>query len=162
MKVKAPIISFTIPGPPYAQKRARATNAGKFARVHDHPDNKSWAGRAQVHMLEAMKGRKPFTGPVRLTITAMFACPKSKHRKRTPVPEQWSNNAKDISNCVKAVEDAGNGILWVDDRQAVWLRAFKRQAAQGAPPAVYVSVCEVVDYEEPAADGPATGSSNAT
>ncbi len=138
------MIHVVIPGEPHSQQRHRAMRRGKHAATYDPKANKSWKGAAQVHMLEAMDGREPLTGPVVLTVTAVFALPKSKHRKRNRVQRQWSGNAKDIDNICKAVMDAANGVLWVDDRQVVNLKAWKFQGAQDEAPFVRVTALEAV------------------
>lgn len=144
------MIQFTIPGDPFAQPRVRATNRGKFAGVYEPKSAKSWKGAAQVHMAAALAAvtgvtdgccvLDPATGPVCVRIVAYFSLAKSHHRKRTPVPAQWNQGAKDVDNIAKAVLDAGNGILWIDDRQVVTLLVKKITATQGEPGRVEVTV----------------------
>lgn len=131
-------IRIVIPGEPYSQKRARATIRGKHAGVYDPKSNRNWKAYAQAKMLEAMGERAPVTGPVMLFITAYFKLAKTHHRKRKPVEAAPSQNAKDFDNIAKAVCDAANGVLWVDDRQ-VWRGTVEKwTGAQGQPPAVIV------------------------
>ncbi len=152
MKVRAPIVSFVVPGPPVAWSRSGGKafigGDGKaHARRFTRPELRSYKAVVQHHALEAFKACNvgPFTGPVRVNMTFKFPCPKSAHRKRTPVPEQWSTNAKDIDNCCKSIMDALNGVAYEDDRQVTWLQAVKRRAAQDDVPAVYVHISEVTD-----------------
>jgi len=142
------VIRVVIPGEPHAQKRHRTRVIGKHAQAYDHPDSRSWKGAAQVHMLVAMDGRPPLSGPLRLVIYAFFALPKSKHRKRVPVREAWSVKNKDADNLAKAVMDAGNGVLWGDDRQVCNLHVTKRTAAQGEAARMLVSVVELEALDE--------------
>lgn len=125
--------SLVIPGEPFALKRARAFRMGAGVRFHDDPRNVSWKGSAIVLMRASMAGAAPATGPVRLSVVARFACPKGDERKRDPRPERWSLSQKDADNILKAVGDAGNGVLWNDDRQVVEAHVVKRIAAQGCP-----------------------------
>lgn len=134
------MISLTIPGEPFSLKRARAARAGRFVRMHDDPRNVSWKGAAVMLMQAAMKGRAPLTGPLRLDVVAWFSCPKGDERKREPRERRWSESQKDLDNIVKAVGDAGNGVLWLDDRQVCMIVAAKKIAAQGDPAAMNVSV----------------------
>lgn len=136
------MVSFSIPGEPFSLKRPRAMRFGGFVRIHDPHANANWKGNAALFMSSAMAGRQPFAGPVTLTVTAYFSCPKSDESKRSPKPERWSLNAKDLDNIVKAIGDAGNGVLWNDDRQVVEVHARKRIAAQGEPPRTVVQVQE--------------------
>ena len=135
-----------IPGEPFALQRGRArVVGGKYARVYDPKANTTWKGTAGQWMLAArnLAGALAFTGPVSLRITALFACPKTDERVKTPRPERWSKAKKDVDNIAKAVGDAGNGILWLDDRQVVSLIVTKRIAAQGEPARVLVEVEEL-------------------
>ena len=82
----------------------------------------------------------PFTGPLVVTIKAVYALPKGKYRKRVPRLSEPSQNAKDVDNIAKAVLDAGNGVLWVDDHQVWRLTVEKWQGAQDEAPHVEVVV----------------------
>lgn len=138
------IVVVRIPGPPLAQGRGRVgrTKSGHSV-VYDPEKSRSWKGAAQQHMAVAAKALdwKPSDSPVTVLIEALFPCPKSDYRKREPRPVRWHTKANgDIDNVEKAVLDAGNGILWIDDRSVVSISAFKVIAAQGQPPEVRVSL----------------------
>lgn len=134
------MIRVTIPGEPFSLKRPRAVRVGAFVRVHDPHANANWKGNAALFMSAAMAGRAPLAGPVRLTATFYFSCPRSEERKRNPQPERWSQHAKDLDNCLKAIGDAGNAVLWADDRQIAEIVARKRIAAQGQSPRTEITV----------------------
>ena len=61
---------------------------------------------------------RPIAGDVFMRLTFYLQPPKRKVRERPGVKP-------DLSNLVKAVEDAANGILWNDDSQVVILHAKK-------------------------------------
>ena len=48
--------------------------------------------------------------------------------------------APDLDNMIKAVLDAGNGVLWADDRQITDIVASKRWAQVNWPPYIFVEV----------------------
>ena len=137
------MIRFTIPGAPNAQRRHRIVKVSKFARLHQDARDGQWKGSAQVHMLAAMGDREPLTGLVSLTIRAYWALPVTKERKREPRAAERFAAVKDADNVAKSLMDAGNGILYVDDRQVVVLVVEKWRAAQGEPARVEVEIEEV-------------------
>ena len=134
------MIVLTIPGPPFSQKRHRVDMRGGFARAHDDKRNISWKGSAQVHMLRAMGDRQPFDEPIRVTIVAGFEMPKGRCLKRSLRPAEWNQSQKDVDNIAKAVLDAGNGIIYVDDRRVAELLVQKVTLEQGVAPSVRVTV----------------------
>jgi Holliday junction resolvase RusA-like endonuclease len=132
----------TIPGEPIAQGRGRAVRVGAGVRVVDPKRSRNWKATAQAHMREAMGTNPVPDGPVRVEIDAVWP-PQGPPRKRHPRPEAWRPKSPDADNVAKAVLDAGNGVLWLDDRQVVDLRIMKTHAAQGAPPRVVVRVMKL-------------------
>ena len=75
---------------------------------------------------EAMGKTKPFNFPVRADITI--------YKKRHDV---WSHNWGDVDNFVKAIFDALNGIVFVDDAQVVEICAAKKCGENG----IIVEIC---------------------
>jgi Holliday junction resolvase RusA-like endonuclease len=91
---------------------------------------------------------QPLEGALAVSILAVFFCPASDYRKRHPQPRRWHTKATgDTDNIAKAVLDAGNSTLWLDDRQVAVLHVAKMIAAQGEPPFVEIEVRQL--EEEP-------------
>lgn len=137
-----------IPGEPVAQGRPRAfVNRQGQARVYDPEKSRSWKGQAQVHMREALEaatvGAPLFAeGPVELRVVAVFTCPKSDWRKR-PVERRPKHTRPDAENVAKAIQDAGTGLLWLDDSQITRLIVEKFVGAQEEAPYVELVVREM-------------------
>lgn len=145
-------VEVTIPGKPLAQGRPRAgrTKAGHVV-MYDPKKSRDWKGSAQYLMAQAARegGWESADKPVQVQIVALFPCPKSDHRKRTPRPARWhTKRGGDVDNIAKAVLDAGTGVLWNDDAQVVDLRVGKMIAAQGDPPRVKVTAWEAEEVGE--------------
>jgi Holliday junction resolvase RusA-like endonuclease len=70
----------------------------------------------------AMRGRKPFKGPVRLDVTCVYGWPKSwSEDRRRAAGAHLKTSVPDGDNLTKAIMDGANGILWEDDAQiATW------------------------------------------
>ena len=135
------MITHEIPGKPVAQERGRIVRIGNRSTIKDPP--KSWKGYASLLMQQAMGRNKPLAGAVELIVIAMWACPKSQERKRSPREACWRPKLPDLDNVIKCVQDAANGVMFIDDAQVCRIIATKRQAAQGEPPKVVVSVKEL-------------------
>lgn len=110
-------ISITVPGEPVAKARPRFTKNG---HVYTPKKTAVYEQVIGLHARAAMKGHKILTGPIRLSVTAYM-----------PIPQSWSLKQKtkamsgalrhtkrpDLSNIIKSVEDALNGIVYADDSQ---------------------------------------------
>ncbi len=138
------MILATIPGKPMGEPRPRATTIGGHARLYTPKESTSYRAMVAHFVRDAMAGARPLTGPVRLTIDAFRACPKTDERKREPRPQRRWTTKPDASNVAKIVEDALNGVAWIDDAQVAELVVRKWTAAQGEAPRVEVRIEEAM------------------
>lgn len=145
-------IIIQIPAIPYALKRhqtrvVRGKGKKVFAQQYDHPDNVDWKAYAQTYYALAMHEagvESPLTGPIILTVIATFPMPRSRWRKREPRQGGPHTKAPDLSNIIKIIEDAGNNVLWMDDKQiySYGRGTMKLEAPQGEPGGLFIIVKE--------------------
>lgn len=130
------MIKFTIYAEPVAQGRPKFAARGKFVTVYDPKKSKDWKEFVAV---EAKKyGCKPLEGPLRMVLTFRLKKPRSAPKSRKyPVVKP------DVSNFVKGIEDALNGICYHDDSQIVVLEASKSYAPEGYAPGVLIHIEQV-------------------
>jgi Holliday junction resolvase RusA-like endonuclease len=130
------VIEFFVPGQPTAKGRARhrvvRTKAGReFVQTYTPLQTASYENLVRLAAQEAMAGRPPLQGAVELQLRLDMSVPASWSRKKrlTALAGYVRPTTKpDCSNVLKAIEDAMNGIVWVDDVQAVEVRISKRYA----------------------------------
>lgn len=137
------MIKIEIPGVPMAQSRPRFSTRSGFAVAYEKKESKS----SKAHIQTTAESQLPidferFEGGIAVRIVAKFPCPKSKHRKRTPLVAKWKDNGPDVDNIAKHYMDAllASGMLADDDRQVCSLQVLKIQAAQGEPPSVTIEI----------------------
>lgn len=133
-------LTITIPGEPCAQGRGRAVRMGNTVRVIDPAKSRSWKGVAAVFMQQGRNAAgvfAPLDGPLDVTVVATWLTLKSASKKNPPV---FKTTRPDGDNVLKAVLDAGNGILWADDACCVRLTVEKRY---GAVPSVMVQIDKI-------------------
>ena len=105
--------SFTVPGIPTPWAR---TGGGKTVARFTPAKQGNAAGAIKLLCSAAMRGARPFEGPVRLTVTAAYPWPKSwSARKRAA--QGWKTSRPDVDNLVKLIADSLNGVAWLDDAQ---------------------------------------------
>lgn len=123
-------IAFTIDGPPVYKDRPRLSTFGDVATIHSTSRNVKDEQRIADIAGKAFGPRDPWTGPVRLTVTAVFAIPKSwpkrYHDALANGATIYHDVAPDGDNCLKLIEDACNRVLWRDDSQVVIAAVMKR------------------------------------
>ena len=114
------LLKIVIPGSPIGQGRP------KFSTINGHPKaydpEKSRNYKAYVRMLatQAMQetGFERIDGPCNVVIQAYFEVPKSKSKKfkeRALGGLERPTKKPDLSNIVKGIEDALNGLAYKDD-----------------------------------------------
>jgi Holliday junction resolvase RusA-like endonuclease len=116
-------IEFTIPGEAIPWARA---GGGKSVVRFTPAKQRNWMGVLRMYCQRAMQGRGPLTGPVELSILAVYAWPKSwSQAKRTKPGAQWKTSRPDMGNVTKIIEDALNTVAWMDDSQVVSPHGWK-------------------------------------
>ena len=111
-------ITFSVPGDPVPQPRARITTRGGHGHAYTPASHPIHAYRKAVALAAKAAGAMP-TGrvPVTLILDLVFARPKSHYRKSGLRDDAPVMPRADCSNCLKGIEDALNGVAWVDDSQ---------------------------------------------
>ena len=106
---------------PQTQLRPRASRRGRAIVVYDPPKVKNFKRRLHAMAKETYKG-KPLDGPLEVTFvfyrplqTSLSKAEKARRLAGVEPPVV----KPDLSNYLKASEDALNGVLWADDRLIV-------------------------------------------
>lgn len=111
-------VSFTIPGRPVAWARAGRGNGATFTPA----PQRSFAAAVRMAGGEAMAGRAPLEGAVRLIVAAHFPIAVSWSKKKQEAARQGEirpTGKPDWDNAGKIISDALNGIAYRDDAQIV-------------------------------------------
>lgn len=116
------VISLTIPGHPVGKQRARVCRTG-----HAYTPAKTVNYEALVKQTFAAKYPDfvPMPGPVRMTLSIFIAESKETQRKLRQGIQVYPTIKPDASNVLKIIEDALNGLAYVDDKQVVWVEVVK-------------------------------------
>ena len=155
------IVTFTIPGSPIAQPRARAAvrmvKGKPFVRVYEPQTLKTalglrkinpiyeWKIKVREAAMKVMGKLKIHDGPVRLDALLILPRPKYLDAKRYPNGQLLHYRKPDRDNCEKAILDALKGIAFMDDAQVCCGEVRKVYAAKGAEPEVRIRI-ETIDW----------------
>lgn len=132
-----------IPGEPVGKGRPRVGKRGKHIVMFTPPETVEYENRIRHEAHLSMGGRALFSGPVELTMQIFISIPASYSRKKREacmLGRMVPTKKPDTDNVVKAVCDAFNGFVWVDDTQVVDLHVTKRFSEA---PSVMVQVREL-------------------
>lgn len=138
------MVRFEIPGAPVAKGRPRVTTVGGHARAFTPAKTVRYESTVALAAQQAMAGRSPFAGPVRLEVAILLPVPASWSRKRQTAAVGGAIAATkrpDADNVAKAVLDGCNGVVFADDSQIVELHISKRYSNV---PAVAVIASELL------------------
>jgi Holliday junction resolvase RusA-like endonuclease len=120
-------IRFSVSVRPVPKERARIVSGGSGAFTPRRTSE--FSAMMERAADEAMAGRAPFSGPVGGEIVFRMRIPPSwraSDRSAAADGELWPTMRPDQDNLVKAVLDAANGRLFVDDGQVCLLTVIKR------------------------------------
>lgn len=116
---------FKVYGEPVAKGRPRFTRQGRAytpKKTHDYESEVAAMAKA------AMGSSEPLETPVAVYVYVTFPIPQSYSKKRTEAClngfERYTKRP-DLDNCVKAVTDGMNGVVYKDDSQITSIHATK-------------------------------------
>jgi Holliday junction resolvase RusA-like endonuclease len=135
-------VYFVVTGKPVGKGRPRASTRGGFVRMYTDAKTLGYEAAIADEAARAMSGAEPFETPMQMQVSCYYPIPKSwpKKIKQGAIDEEVFPKVKpDLDNVVKAVLDALNGVVYLDDAQVVNLVATKRYATE---PRVEVYVFE--------------------
>jgi len=124
-------ITFSVPGDPVPQPRARVSTVGGFGRAYVPQTHAVHAYRKAVAQAARAAGCEPHGGPVNVVIDFVFARPKSHLRKTGLRAGAPVLPRADLDNCAKGVLDSLNGVAWDDDSQVSRLVLEKTYGTEG-------------------------------
>lgn len=119
------------------QMRPRVTKRGTVYKATKDREYEKIIANA---FREAYPDFEPIRGAVRLYVRAYRPLPKSRPKKVLIEPDTCK---PDLSNIVKSVEDALNGLAWVDDSQIIECSAQKLFRTRNNEPYIFVEFEEV-------------------
>ena len=167
--------SFVVPGVPIGQPRAKfrtiITNAMEMLkainRTVQYPSDlhrivreycraapytpKHPADDYKANIIAAYQAARrqidPLTGPIAITIMAVFPLTKAEAARKRPYPPRWHTKKPDIDNVEKAVLDAlTTAGAWHDDNQVCLKWSYPVIAASGDAPRTEIVLAELAEH----------------
>jgi Holliday junction resolvase RusA-like endonuclease len=127
-------VAFEVPGEPQPQGSTKAfkhRHTGLVMVTSDNARLRPWRDTVCWHARQALAGRQPLPGPVRVRFEFRFARPRGHFGKRGLRPAAPKEHVvrPDIDKLARAALDAlGEAGVWRDDAQVVDLQVGKRYA----------------------------------
>lgn len=138
------IQKFIIEGNPRGQGRPKATRRGKHAGVYESSEDRQNKATIASIVVAQRPHFIPAGIPIHITLSCYFARPQAHYNTKGQVKERYAAASPlvkpDLSNILKAVEDALNGIVWYDDVQIV-RETIEKQYAETKPHMVLEVYC---------------------
>lgn len=111
-------VVFSVPGNPVPQPRPRVTTRGGHGHAYTPKSHPIHAYRQAIALAAKAAGATPTDAePLTLIVDLVFARPPSHFLKSGLKSSAPKMPRADCSNCLKGIEDALNGVAWVDDSQ---------------------------------------------
>jgi len=125
-------VTFEVPGDPVPQPRARITTRGGHGHAYTPASHAIHAYRKAIAVAAREAGATPTDrAPLTLVVDLVFTRPKSHYRKSGLKSDARTLPRADCSNCLKGIEDALNGVAWVDDSQVGRVVVEKTYGTEG-------------------------------
>lgn len=114
------VVQFSMDGLPRGQGRPRGAVRGGHPVFYKASKDREYEASVKALARAAMGNKPPFTGPVSASFRFRLPIPKSETkrvREAMAAGEIAHISKPDISNMLKAIEDAMNLVVYVDDAQ---------------------------------------------
>jgi len=114
------MLEFFIPGKPVPKARARTVRVNGRTMSFTPEASANYELYVKWQAAAAMAGVKPSDKPCRLHLIVGLPIPQSWSKKRQEqaiIGEVMPTSKPDLSNILKSIEDACNGVAYVDDSQ---------------------------------------------
>ena len=134
-----------ITGHPVPQGRPRAAVISGHAVLYKPKQSRQWENDARQVARQKMGSRTPLTGCLSLEMGVSLTPPQSWPSWKYEAAIEGKirpTGRPDVSNYLKAAEDALNGVVWIDDSQVVSITVHK---VYGQTPGVRLTVREIED-----------------
>ena len=119
------------------QMRPRTTRRGT---VYKDKKDRAYEKVISDAFRDAYPDFDPIRGAVCLSVGSHRPLPKSKPKKLIKEPD---THKPDLSNIIKSIEDALNGLAWIDDCQVTEIHAQKMPRTRIDKPYIYIKIKEI-------------------
>ena len=116
------MVTFKLDADPVGKQRARYARRGNFVQTYTPDKTRNYEALLKDAAIEAMGSSEPLETPISLYLYIRVPIPKSFSKKKV---QDCLNGLEqpmkkpDSSNVLKSVEDAMNGIVYIDDCQII-------------------------------------------
>jgi Holliday junction resolvase RusA-like endonuclease len=121
------LIRFVLPGTVVPQGRPRFARRGNYVQAYDPAECKDYKAYVRLLAAQAYKG-PPLDGQICLTVRIYRLPPASWSKVKRAMAlagEIRPVSRPDLSNSLKGIEDALNGLIWQDDARIVEEHLYK-------------------------------------
>lgn len=118
-----------VPGDPIGKGRARVRMMGKMPMLYTPKATVEYEQRVAYEAGLSMRGADLFSGPVELKLQIFMPIPVSYTKAKKAAARLGKlvpTKKPDLDNVLKAICDAFNGVVWIDDTQVVDCHVTKR------------------------------------
>jgi len=116
------MVTFKLDADPVGKQRARYARRGNFVQTYTPDKTRNYEALLKDAAIEAMGSSEPLETPVNLYLYIRAPIPKSYSKKKVADclnGLEQPMKKPDSSNVLKSVEDAMNGVVYMDDCQII-------------------------------------------
>lgn len=122
-------MTIVVPIPPKPQSRPRFTSRGGYAKAYEVQSMTAYKKSVALFVKQKI-GNNLISQKIALSIDFYVTTPKYLRTRKKSLEELkneqiWCDKRPDLDNYIKAILDACNGILYLDDGQVVQITAQK-------------------------------------